>query len=59
MSASVPPTPMPGGPGPQDEARLTVLGEAWCVGEAAGGLAMPWKEDGQYLWPVSGGEDEA
>lgn len=37
----------------------TVLGGVWCVGDADGGLAELWKEDGQNLWPVSGGEDEA
>ena len=30
-----------------------------CVGDADGGLAALWKEDGLNLWPVSGGEEEA
>ena len=30
-----------------------------CVGDAEGGLAALWKEDGLNLWPVSGGEEEA
>ena len=55
FSQTLPSLPTPGGPAH----GLTVLEEAWCVGDADGGPAVLWKEDGQYLWPVSGGEVEA
>lgn len=44
---------------PQERPRLTALEVAQGTGDAEGGLAALGKEDGQYLWPVSGGEEAA